>query len=129
MCSRRKKMEKLIGNNDFGTREGDQGSQGNASEYKRWSAHRKKDAVLRMICGEPVDSLSRELSIEICRLEEWHERALQGMEDALKLREGDSHLAELEAAMRRIGEISLENEMLRERIKKQSASAKKRARR
>jgi len=121
-------MEKQIGINNGGI-EGDHGSPGNSSEYKRWSAHRKKDAVLRMICGEPLDALSRELCIEVCRLEEWHERAMQGMEDALKLREGDSHLAELEAAMRRIGEISLENEMLRERIKKQNISAKKKNRR
>ena len=121
-------MDKQIGN-IYSTREGDHNAQGGAAEYKRWSAQRKKEVVLRMICGEPLDDLSRELCIEVCRLEEWHEKALQGMEDALKLREGDSHLAELEAAMRRIGEISLENEMLRERIKKQSNSAKKRQRR
>lgn len=121
-------MEKQIGNN-YPATEGDQSSQGGSSEYKRWSAHRKKDAVLRMMRGEPLETLSRELCIEIYRLEEWHDRALQGMEEALKFREGDAHLAELEAAMRRIGEISLENEMLRERIKKQSSSAKKRPRR
>jgi len=118
-------MEKQI----YSTREGDHNGQGVSAEYKRWSAQRKKDVVLRMICGEPLDALSQELCIEACRLEEWHERALQGMEEALKLREGDSHLAELEAAMRRIGEISLENEMLRERIKKQNISAKKKPRR
>jgi hypothetical protein len=121
-------MEKQIGN-IYSTREGDHGQQGGAAEYKRWSAQRKKDVVLRMICGEPLDLLSQELCIEVCRLEEWHEKALQGMEEALKLREGDSHLAELEAAMRRIGEISLENEMLREKMKKQNSSAKKRNRR
>ncbi len=121
-------MEKQIGSN-YASSEGEQCSQGSAAEYKRWSAHRKKDAVIRMICGEPLDELSRELCIEICRLEEWHERAMQGMEDALKLREGDPHLAELEAAMRRIGEISLENELLRERIKKQNTLNKKRTKR
>lgn len=121
-------MEKQIGN-IYSATEGDHSSQGVSSEYKRWSAHRKKDAVLRMMRGEPLDTLSQELCIETCRLEEWHDRALQGMEEALKLREGDSHLAELEAAMRRIGEISLENEMLRDRIKKQGSSVKKKPRR
>src|SRR5512137_980562 len=127
MCSGRKMMEKLIGSSV--ATEGEQNSTGNSSEFKRWSANRKKEAVLRMMRGEPVDILSQELCIEIHRLEEWHEKALQGIEEALKFREGDAHLAELEAAMRRIGEISLENEMLRERIKKQSSSAKKRPRR
>jgi transposase len=128
MCSRRKMMEKQGDNNYQGT-EGDQGSPGGSTEYKRWSAHRKKDVVLRMMRGEPLETLSQELCIEIYRLEEWHDRAIQGMEEALKFREGDSHTAELEAAMRRIGEISLENEMLRDRIKKQNSSAKKRPRR
>ncbi len=121
-------MEKLTGSN-HASNEGEQGSQGSAAEYKRWSAHRKKDAVLRMICGEPVEELSRELCIEACRLEDWHERAMQGMEEALKLREGDSHMAELDAAMRRIGEISLENELLRDRIRKQLSPARKKSKR
>ena len=105
--------------------EGERSANGTGTEYKRWSANRKKDAVLRMIRGEGTDALSRELSIEIYRLEEWHKKALQGMEEALKSHEGDPLSAELDAAMRRIGEISMENELLRERIKKQYASAKR----
>jgi len=120
-------MEKEIGPSV--ATDGDHNSTGNSSEFKRWSANRKKEAVLRMMRGEPIDTLSQELCIEIYRLEEWHDKALQGIEEALKFREGDLHLAELDAAMRRIGEISLENELLRERIKKQNVSAKKRPRR
>ena len=109
--------------------EAEHNSTGNSSEFKRWSANRKKDAVLRMLRGEPVDALSQELCIENYRLEEWHEKALQGIEEALKYREGDPHTAELDAAMRRIGEISLENELLRERIKKLFSPSKKRPKR
>jgi hypothetical protein len=109
--------------------EGEQNSTGTGTEYKRWSANRKKDAVLRMMRGEATDALSRELSIEIYRLEEWHKKALQGMEEALKSHEGDPLSGELDAAMRRIGEISMENELLRERIKKQFSSVKKRLKR
>ncbi len=109
--------------------EGEHNSTGNSSEFKRWSANRKKEAVLRMLRGEPIDALSQELCIENYRLEEWHEKALQGIEEALKNRDGDPHTAELDAAMRRIGEISLENEMLRERIKKLFSPSKKRVKR
>ena len=109
--------------------EGEHNSTGNSPEFKRWSANRKKEAVLRMMRGEATDALSRELSIETYRLEEWHKKALQGMEEALKSHEGDPHTAELDAAMRRIGEISLENELLRERIKKQNMATNKRLRR
>lgn len=109
--------------------EGERSLSGPGTEYKRWSANRKKDAVLRMMRGEDAGALSRELCIEINRLEEWHMKALQGMEEALKSHEADPLSAELDAAMRRIGEISMENELLRERIKKRSSSAKKRLKR
>jgi hypothetical protein len=120
-------MEKLI--DPMAVTEEEPNSTGTSSEFKRWSANRKKEAVLRMMRGEPVDALSQELCIEIYRLEEWHEKALQGIEEALKFREGDLHAAELDAAMRRIGEISLENELLRERIKKLFSPSKKRPKR
>lgn len=36
---------------------------------KRWSAGRKKEAVLRLLRGEPVDGLSREPGVTIEELE------------------------------------------------------------
>jgi transposase len=41
-------------------------------EVIRWSVSRKKEVVLRMMRGEPIDALSRELGIEVYRLEKWH---------------------------------------------------------
>ena len=81
--------------------------------------------------GRPMclADLSRELGIEIYRLEEWREKALQGIDTALKSRENDPLTAELDAAMRRIGEISMENELLRERIRKKFPLAKGRSKR
>ncbi len=38
-------------------------------EVVRWSVNRKKEVVLRMMRGEPIDALSRELGIEAYRLE------------------------------------------------------------
>jgi hypothetical protein len=87
-------------------------------EVVRWSVNRKKEVVLRMMRGEPIDALSRELGIEAYRLEKWHRKALQGIEAALKARESDPLAAELDAAMRRIGEITMENELLRYKVRK-----------
>jgi transposase len=98
--------------------EGERSSTDPVPEVKRWSANRKKETVLRLMRGEPIDALSRELGIEIYRLEEWHKKALQGIETALKAREGDPLTAELDAAMRRIGEITMENELLREKARR-----------
>lgn len=82
-------------------------------EVVRWTANRKKEVVLRMMRGEPIDALSRELG-----LEKWHRKALQGIETALKSRDGDPLAAELDAAMRRLGEITMENELLRYKVRK-----------
>jgi transposase len=52
-----------------GPAEGESSSPGAAGDIKRWSANRKKEGVLRLIRGEPIDSLSRELGVEFCSLE------------------------------------------------------------
>lgn len=96
---------------------------------KRWSANRKKDAVLRLMRGEAIDAVSRDLGVEIYRLEEWREKALEGIDAALKAREADPLVAELDAAKRRIGEITMENELLREKMRKQFPLAKGRLKR
>jgi hypothetical protein len=89
---------------------------------QRWSARRKREVVLRMLRGEPLEALSRELGVEIYRLEQWRERALTGLEVLLKDREEDHPLrTELDAAKRHIGELSMENELLRARCRTMEA--------
>ena len=87
-------------------------------DVKRWSVNRKKEVVLRLLRGESIDALSRELGIEAYRLEKWHRKALQGVEAALKERGGDPVAAELDAALRRLGEVTMENELLRYKVRK-----------
>jgi len=110
-----------------GAAEGERSSTGATPEIKRWSANRKKEVVLRLMRGEPVDALSRELGIEIYRLEEWNQKSLQGIESALKAREGDPLVAELDAAFKRIGEITMENELLREKARRAHPLAPRRS--
>jgi transposase len=92
----------------------------------RWTISRKKEVILRLMRGEPIDALSRELGVEVYRLEKWHRKALQGIETALKAREGDL-AAELDAAMRRLGEITMENELLRYKVRKARPLASERS--
>ncbi len=84
---------------------------------QRWSAGRKRDVVLRLLRGESLEALSREVGVEIYRLEEWRERALAGLELGLKAREGEPLAEALDAAKRHIGELSMEIELLRERAR------------
>jgi len=89
---------------------------------QRWSLSRKREVVLRLLRGEPIAELSRELGVEIYRLEKWRERALTGIDVSLKEREGDPLQASLDAAVKRVGELSMENELLWMRIKRSKPS-------
>ncbi len=86
---------------------------GAAAEIKRWSSGRKKQVVLRLLRGESVDAISREVAVPIYRLEEWRDRALAGIDAGLKERENDLVERQLDDANRRIGELVMENEILR----------------
>lgn len=98
-------------------------------EVVRWSANRKKEVVLRLLRGESIDALSRELGVEVYRLEEWHRKALHGVEAALKERRGDPVQAELDSALRRLGEVTMENELLQYKVRKSLPLAPERSKR
>ena len=85
---------------------------------QRWSLARKREVALRLLRGEPLDALSRELGVEVYRLERWKDKALAGLDAGLKEREGDPLQNQLDAAMRRIGELSMKNELLHSRIER-----------
>jgi hypothetical protein len=87
----------------------------------RWSARRKREVVLRLLRGEPLDAISREIGVEIYRLEQWRDLALRAMDSGLKSRRVDPVEAELGAAMKRIGELSMENELLKERMRRSAS--------
>ena len=84
---------------------------------QRWSAARKRDVVLRLLRGESVEAVSRQIGIEPYRLDQWRERALAALDAGLKERPEDDPLqAGLGAAYKRLGELGMENELLREKI-------------
>jgi transposase-like protein len=43
---------------------------------QRWSAARKREVVLRLLRGESLDAVSREIGVEVYRLERWRDKAL-----------------------------------------------------
>lgn len=83
------------------------------SEVQRWSKRRKMEAVLRLLRGESLDDVSRDVKVEISRLEAWRDKGLHGLEESLKEREGDPLQAQLAEVNRRLGELMMENELLR----------------
>ena len=95
---------------------------------QRWSVTRKREVVLRLLRGEAAEDLSRELGVPLYKLEHWRQKAEAALDGALKEREADAVSGELATAMRRIGELSMENELLRSRIERPGPLARRRSR-
>jgi transposase len=100
---------------------------GPLGQGQRWTVARKREVVLRLFRGEPLDLLSRELGVEFYRLEKWRDAALVGMEEGLKARNGDPLQGELDNAMKRLGELTMENELLWARVRRPGPLAKRRS--
>ena len=103
-------------------------TQGPLAPGQRWSAARKREVVLRLMRGESAELLSRELGQPVFKLEQWRQKAEAALEGALKAREADPADGQLAAAMRRIGELSMENELLRARVGCPGPLARRRSR-
>ncbi|KKL25872.1 hypothetical protein LCGC14_2400950 [marine sediment metagenome] len=96
---------------------------------RRWTAGRKKDAVIRLLRGESIDEVSRDLGVETYRLENWRERAFEGIELGLKDRQGDPLNEDLDKAKKQIGELSMEVELLRSKIRRKLPLVQRRSKR
>jgi transposase len=83
---------------------------------RRFSAPRKLAAVMRLLRGEPLEALTRELNVTAARLSEWRDRALVGAEAAMKERERDGRDEELLQLKAKLGEVTMANEPLERKV-------------
>src|SRR3954469_12149707 len=92
----------------------DSGEKAEPKVIQRWSAARKREIVLRLLRGESLDAVSREIGVEPYRLGRWRDKGLGALDAGLKERANDDRFqAGLDAAHKRGGELSMENELLR----------------
>ncbi len=98
-------------------------SQANGSEPEdpelpeRWSAKRKVELVLRLLRGEPLDQVSREVQVPAHLLEEWQRRFLAGGQRGLRTRR-DPEERELTLAKAKIGDLTMRLELAEGLIEK-----------
>ena len=92
-----------------------------AGRGKRFSAKRKLVAVQRLMRGESLETLSRELNVPAHRLSEWRDRVLFAAETALKERERDARDDEIARLKTKVGDITMANELLYAKIEKLEA--------
>jgi transposase len=78
---------------------------------ERWSAKRKSEIVLRLLRGEDLGELSREIEVPPPVIEEWRQAFLSGAEAGLKKRGGDPQERELVRTRAKLGETMMKLEL------------------
>ena len=83
---------------------------------RRFSVQRKMAVVARLLRGEPLELAAREANVSIRKLTEWRDRAMAGATSALKERERDDRDDEIARLKAKVGEITMDNELLYAKI-------------
>src|SRR4030095_15596562 len=94
----------------------EEGSPNGWKKPERFSARQKTEVVLRLLRGEALDLLSREFGLPAARLATWREAFLDAGQEALKKAPLDNHGREIDRLRAKLGESTMEIELLREKI-------------
>jgi len=82
----------------------------------RMSRPRKRDAVLRLLRGEDLETVSRSLGVTAATLSGWRDAFLAAGEASLSTRPTDGEAVESGRLKARLGEMLLERELLEAKI-------------
>ena len=89
---------------------------------RRMSARRKQDAVLRLLRGEDLELVSRELAVTAAELSGWREAFLAAGEASLKSRPADARDDEIGRLKEKVGDLTMANELLEAKIERLEAA-------
>ena len=82
----------------------------------RLSRQRKRDAVLRLLRGEDLETVSRSLGVTAATLSGWQQAFLAAGEASLATRPTNGEALESDRLNARLGEMLLERELLEAKI-------------
>ena len=85
---------------------------------RRMSARRKQETVLRLLRGEDLELVSRELGVTAAELSGWRDQFLAGGEASLKSRPADARDAEIDRLQAKVGELTMTAELLEAKIER-----------
>ena len=95
-----------------------EGSKNGWKKPERFSAQKKTEIVLRLLRGEALDLLYRELGIPAARLATWREAFLAAGQEAMKKQLRDSRDREIGRLHEKLGEATMAMELLQEKIER-----------
>ena len=82
----------------------------------RMSRQRKLKTVLRLLRGEDLELVSRELGVTAATISRWRDDFLAGGEAALASRPKDAQEVQSEQLKAKLGEVLLERELLQRKV-------------
>ena len=85
---------------------------------ERWSAQRKTEVVLRVVRGEAIDEVAREIQVPVHELEEWRRVFLESGQQGLKRRGLDPEERELRRLQAKIGDMTMRPELAEHLLEK-----------
>ncbi len=85
---------------------------------QRMSAKRKQSAVLRLLRGEDLELVSRELRVTAAELSAWRDAFLAAGEASLKTRPADGRDVEIARLKAKVGDLTMANELLDAKIER-----------
>jgi transposase len=95
------------------------GGDGPAPERRRrMSAKRKQSAVLRLLRGEDLELVSRELAVPAAEVSAWRDAFLAAGEASLKTRPADGRDLDIGRLKAKVGELTMETELLEAKIER-----------
>jgi len=83
---------------------------------RRMTAGRKREAVLRLLRGEPLELVARELAVTAADLSGWRDAFLDGGSATLKSRPRDARDETIDRLRTKVGELTMDTELLQTKI-------------
>jgi len=77
----------------------------------RWSAKAKTDVVLRLLRGDAIEAVSREIEVPAHEVESWRRQFLDGGLQQLKRKGGDPEDRAIKLAQAKVGELAMKLEL------------------
>ena len=85
---------------------------------ERWSASRKTEVVLRLLRGEDLGEVSREIQVPAHELEKWRRVFLESATSGLRRRGGDPLDRDLKRTQAKLGETMMRLELAQDLLEK-----------
>jgi transposase len=88
---------------------------------RRMTAGRKRDAVLRLLRGETLEIVARELAVTAAELSGWRDAFLDAGAASLKARARDGRDETIDRLRTKVGELTMDTELLYAKIERLEA--------